>query len=207
MKKLFSIIISLLLIFTLSACGGKNLQNADSSSDISKNNNADSLSENSYGKTLVVYYSATGNTKQVAEYIASVTNGDMFELVPVKPYSSEDLNWRNENSRVVNEHNNPDERNVELVNTTVDDFEEYDTVFIGYPIWWGIAAWPVNSFIEANDFTSKTVIPFCTSSSSDLGNSAELLKEAAGTGDWLEGNRFSSVVSETEVAEWIQSMG
>ncbi|MGN1320939.1 MAG: flavodoxin [Acutalibacteraceae bacterium] len=207
MKKLFSIIMSLLLIFTLSACGGQNLQNSNSNSDISKNDNTDSLSENSYGKTLVVYYSATGNTKQVAEYIASATNGDMFELVPVKPYSNEDLNWRNENSRVVNEHNNPDERNVELVNTTVDNFEEYDTVFIGYPIWWGIAAWPVNSFIEANDFTSKTVIPFCTSSSSDLGNSAELLKEAAGTGDWLEGNRFSSVVSETEVAEWIQSMG
>lgn len=100
----------------------------------------------------------------------------------------------------------PAERKVALTTVTVDNFDKYDTVFIGYPIWWGIAAWPVNGFIEANDFTAKTVIPFCTSASSGLGDSGKLLKEAAGTGNWLEGKRFSSGVSETEVSEWIQNL-
>lgn len=97
------------------------------------------------------------------------------------------MNRNDENSRVVYEHDNPDERNVPLVAATVENFNEYDTMLIGYQIWWSIAAWPVNDFIEANDFTSKTVIPFCTSASSGLGNSDELLKEAAGSGNRLEG--------------------
>ncbi len=215
MKKLFSIIMSLLLIFTFAACGSQNAENSDSNSDVSDvlqsdggNTETEMLSNETSGKkVLVVYFSATGNTKEAAEYIASATGGDLFELVPVKPYSREDLNWNDENSRVVYEHEHPDDRDIALVNATVGNFGEYDTVFIGYPIWWGIAAWPVDGFIEANDFTGKTVIPFCTSASSGLGDSGKLLKEAAGTGNWLEGKRFSSGVSETEVAEWIQSLG
>ena len=105
------------------------------------------------------------------------------------------------------EHDNPDERFVELVESTATDWASYDTVFIGYPIWWGIAAWPVDSFIDANDFTGKTVIPFCTSSSSGLGESGELLAEAAGTGNWLEGQRFRSGVSEEDVKAWIADLG
>ena len=97
-------------------------------------------------------------------------------------------------------------RDVELVADTVDNWDSYDTVFIGYPIWWGIAAWPVDGFVEANDFTGKTVIPFCTSASSGLGESGELLAEMAGTGDWMEGQRFSSNVSEADVEEWIDSL-
>src|SRR5699024_2023556 len=123
----------------------------------------------------------TGNTEEAAGYIAEITGGDLFELEPADPYTSEDLNWTNEESRVVYEHDNPDARAVELVADTVDNWEDYDTVFIGYPIWWGIAAWPVDTFVEANDFTGKTVIPFCTSSSSGLGESGDLLEELAGT--------------------------
>ena len=93
-----------------------------------------------------------------------------------------------------------------LVADTVENWAEYDTVYIGYPIWWGIAAWPVDTFVEANDFTGKTVIPFCTSSSSSLGDSGELLAELAGTGDWQEGQRFSSNVSEEDVQSWLDSM-
>lgn len=158
------------------------------------------------GKTLVVYYSATGNTESVAGYIAEATDADVFVLEPVEPYSSDDLNWTDKNSRVVYEHDNPDARNVELTATTVDNWESYDTVFIGYPIWWHIAAWPVDGFIAANDFTGKTVIPFCTSSSSDLGESGELLAEAAGTGNWLEGMRFASSVSEETVQAWVEGL-
>lgn len=158
-------------------------------------------------KVLVVYYSASGNTRKVAEDIARKTGGDLFELVPTEVYTSDDLNWRDNNSRVTKEHNNPDTRDVELVYNTVDNWSDYDTIFIGYPIWWGIAAWPVNSFVQLNDFTGKTVIPFATSTSSGLGESGALLENQAGTGDWQEGKRFPSGASEDEVSSWISELG
>lgn len=159
------------------------------------------------GKTLVVYYSATGNTENVANYIAAAANGDLFKLEPSNPYSGADLNWTDNNSRVVREHDNPEQRDVPLIKSTVDNWSEYDTVFIGYPIWWGIAAWPVDGFIKANDFTGKTVIPFATSSSSGLGESGKLLAETAGTGSWQTGMRFSSGASESDVIEWVNGLG
>lgn len=157
-------------------------------------------------KVLVVYYSASGNTKAVAENIAEETDGDLFELVPTDVYTSDDLDWTNKNSRVTQEHNNPETRDVELEYNTVDNWDDYDTVFIGYPIWWEIAAWPVNSFVQLNDFTGKTVIPFATSTSSGLGDSGELLKKQAGTGDWQDGKRFPSGVSADEVTGWINDL-
>lgn len=163
--------------------------------------------ESTGGKTLVVYYSATGSTENVATVIADAAGADLFELEPVEPYSDEDLDWTNDDSRVTREHENESERVVELVAATVDNWYDYDTVFIGYPIWWGIAAWPVNEFIEANDFTGKTVIPFCTSASSGLGESGELLEEMAGTGDWQEGQRFRSSASEGDVRAWVEGLG
>lgn len=170
-----------------------------------ENTGADQETES--GKILVVYYSATGNTEAVAGYLADTADASLFELVPAEPYSDADLDWTDDGDRVVYEHDNPDKRDVELVETSVPDWDSYDTVFIGYPIWWHIAAWPVDGFIEANDFTGKTVIPFCTSSSSGLGESGELLAEAAGTGNWLEGERFSSRPSEEEVRTWVESLG
>lgn len=158
------------------------------------------------GKTLVVYYSATGYTERVATYIAEATGGELFKLEPVEEYSSADLDWTKRDSRVSREHDNPEERMMDLVASTVPDWESYETVFIGYPIWWGIAAWPVDRFIADNDSTGKTVIPFCTSSSSGLGESGELLKEAAGTGEWLTGERFRSGASEETVKEWVESL-
>ena len=158
------------------------------------------------GKTLVVYFSATGNTERVAEVIAETTGGELFQLEPVEPYTDEDLNYNDENSRVSQEYADESLRDVELVADTVDDWQDVDTVYIGYPVWWGIAAWPVNTFVEANDFTGKTVIPFCTSASSGLGESGELLAEMAGTGDWQEGMRFRSSVSEEDVTAWAESL-
>ena len=125
----------------------------------------------------------------------------------MEPYSNDDLNWTNDDSRVTREHENEDERDVELVSATVDNWSEYDTVFIGYPIWWGIAAWPVDEFIETNDFTGKTVIPFATSASSGMGQSGELLAEMAGTGDWQEGQRFRSGASEDDIVAWVEGLG
>lgn len=169
-------------------------------------NEAETDGDGTQGKTLVVYFSATGNTKRVAEVIADTTGGELFELEPVDPYTDEDLNYNDDNSRVSQEYADESLRNVELVADTVDDWQDVERIYIGYPVWWGIAAWPVNTFVEANDFTGKTVIPFCTSASSGLGDSGELLAELAGTGDWQEGMRFSSGVSDEDVAVWVESL-
>ena len=159
------------------------------------------------GKTLIVYFSATGSTERIANIMAEKINADVFELEPVQPYTDDDLNWTNDDSRVVYEHEHPEAQNeVALKQTTPDNWDEYDTVFIGYPIWWGIAAWPVNQFVSGNDFTGKTVIPFCTSASSGIGQSGELLAEMAGTGEWLEGERFSSYADEDEIVAWGRSL-
>lgn len=201
MKKIISAILCLGLVFSLTACGGNTaddrLSSSSSSTESSKNETV------SGKKTLVVYYSATGSTKAVAEKIAKNLNADTFELVPEKPYTSADLNWNNENSRVSSEHSDESKREVALVKSTPDNWEQYDTVYVGYPIWWGIAAWPVNGFVKANDFTGKTVIPFCTSAISGMGESGKQLSAMAGSGDWKEGKRFSSSATESEISDWL----
>ena len=202
MKKIAVLLMSSVMAAGLAACSSGG---STDTSAASGQNTQEASSGN--GNTLVVYYSATGNTERAAQYIADATGGDIFELEPVDPYTDEDLDWTNDNSRVTVEHDNEDQRDVELVADTVDNWDSYDTVFVGYPIWWGIAAWPVDGFIEANDFTGKTVIPFCTSSSSDIGDSGQLLADMAGTGNWLEGQRFSSGVSQDEVDQWVESLG
>ena len=115
-------------------------------------------------------------------------------------------NWSDENSRVVHEYENPDERDTELVAYTPENWEDYGVVFVGYPIWWYDAAWPVEGFVEGNDFTGKTVIPFCTSSSSDIGESGRRLAGLAGTGDWQEGQRFRSGAPESDIRAWVDSL-
>ena len=159
------------------------------------------------GRTLVVYYSASGNTATVAGYIADALGADTFELVPQEPYSSDDLNWTVNGSRVNQEHDDESLRDIALTETTPANWDEYDTVLIGYPIWWGIAAWPVNNFVKNNDFTGKTVIPFCTSSSSGLGQSGTLLEDMANGGTWQSGQRFSSGASSSSVREWAAGLG
>ena len=161
----------------------------------------------SSGKTLVVYYSATGTTAGVAQTIADAPGGDLFEIQPVEPYTDDDLNWTNDDSRVSREHDDESLREVDLVSTSVENWDSYDTVFIGYPIWWGIAAWPVDGFVKANDFTGKTVIPFCTAASSGIGDSGNLLEEMAGTGNWLEGKRLNRGITADEVKDWMNDLG
>ena len=161
------------------------------------------------GNTLVVYFSAAGNTENAARAIAEQLDADLFEITPADPYTSADLNWNDPESRVSVEHAQKEAgtlQPVSLANATPDNWSSYDTVFIGYPIWWFEAAWPVESFVRANDFTGKTVIPFCTSASSGIGNSGELLAQAAGTGTWLDGQRFSSGVSESDIRSWLAAL-
>lgn len=214
MKKLATVVLSCLLMFCLVACssgGSGSTSSADtSSSSVSSASDETSAtteeSSTDLGNVLVVYYSATGNTERVANSIAEATGGDLFEIEPTEPYTDDDLNWNDESSRVSREYEDESLRDVPLVNTTVDGWDDYDTVFIGYPIWWGIAAWPVDGFVEANDFSDKTVIPFATSASSGMGQSGELLADLAGTGDWQDGMRFSSGAGDDEVQEGVETL-
>ena len=207
MKKLTALLLSLALVLGLAACGNGDRPTATQSPTATASAENDSSIQPEGGKVLVAYYSASGNTERVAQDIAYATGGDLFEIVPIEVYSEEDLDWTNSDSRVSREHEDESLRDVALTTTEVSNWDEYDTVFIGYPIWWGIAAWPVDGFVQANDFTGKTVIPFATSSSSGMGQSGELLAEMAGTGNWLEGQRFSSGVSADSVREWVNGLG
>lgn len=181
----------------------------DSQTNNNSTNETTGNNENSsgnLGRVLVVYYSAQNHTEAVAQQIAENLNADIFEIQQVDEYSNADLNWTDDNSRVSREYADESLRNVELVSTTVENWDDYGTVLIGYPIWWGIAAWPVDTFVKANDFNGKTVIPFCTSSSSGLGRSGELLAEEANGGNWLEGHRFRSNPSDSDIQNWTDSL-
>lgn len=234
MKKLIALLLGIIMIFSLAACAGttpdtpsgttpsNGSQTTPNNTNDTKNPDNTTSGENGTtgttdpagttdtptvgGKTLVVYFSGSGNTKRVAEDIAAATGGTLFELVPVTPYTSADLSWTTAGSRVNREHDDESLRDIPLVTTTPENFDEYDTVFIGYPIWWGIAAWPVNNFVKNNDFAGKTVIPFATSASSGMGQSGTLLAEMAGTGNWQERHRFSSGASKSTVEDWVNSL-
>ena len=224
MKKTMSLLLALVMTCGLAACGSQPAETPDtsdtppaqsssqqpeepiSSEEQTPSEDQEPSDTTENGKTLVVYFSATGNTESAANYIAQETGGDLFELEPAEPYTDEDMNYNNEDSRVSREHEDESLRDVELVVDTVENWDEYDVVFIGYPIWWDIAAWPVNDFVKSNDFSGKTVIPFATSANDDIGESGELLEEMAGTGNWLEGKRFSSSVSEDAVTEWVEGL-
>ena len=211
LKKLASALLAGAMLFSLSACGQKTASiandNASAPATDSQTDSTPDTTTSSSGKVLVTYYSASGNTKRVAEDIADAAGADLFEITPTEPYTSDDLNWTDDNSRVSREHDDGSLRDVELVTTEVENWDDYDTVFIGYPIWWGIAAWPVDNFVKDNDFTGKTVIPFATSSFSGMGQSGELLQEMAGTGDWQDGQRFASSVDQKDVADWVSELG
>ena len=224
MKKLTALLLSVVLVLSLSACGSANkpassttqpetsvpteqptTEPSESSSTAPAESEPETQPET--GKTLVVYYSASGNTERVAKDIAEAAGADLFEIVPTEVYTSDDLDWTNPDSRVSREHDDESLRDVPLTTTEVPDWDSYDTVFIGYPIWWGIAAWPVDTFVKSNDFTGKPVIPFATSSSSGMGQSGSLLADMAGTGEWQEGQRFSSGVSSDDVQSWVNGLG
>lgn len=224
MKRLFSLLTAAVLTVSLAACGSSASSAATTPAPTAEAapapteepapaesetaEAADSTEKpTTDSKTLVVYYSATGTTERVAQMIAEATGADLFEVVPAEPYTSADLNYSDKDSRVSREHDDESLREVALVSTEVPDWDSYDTVFIGYPIWWRIAAWPMNGFVAANDFTGKTVIPFATAASSGMGDSGTLLAELAGTGDWKEGERFYSSSTADDIQSWLSTLG
>jgi len=184
-------------------------QSGASQSDSSQSKNeegTDMTSTTTTGsKTLVAYFSATGTTKGLAQTIAEVTGGDLYEITPAEPYTSADLDYNDSSSRTTIEQNDSSSR--PAISGAVEDFDQYDTVFVGYPIWWYDAPRIMYTFAESYDFAGKTVVPFCTSGGSGIGSSGSNLAAAAGTGTWLDGARMSGDASASEVSEWVQSLG
>ena len=235
-RKLFALLLAVCLIAALTGCGsaGSNTNNTSAPASNAENttkadngtdngdktetttqtpaespegqNSEESPSESqASGKdTLVIVFSATGTTKGVAEKIASITDADLYEILAAEPYSSADLNWNDKNSRTTIEMNDPNAR-PEIGSEDIS-LDGYKTVYIGYPIWWGEEPRILDTFVESYDFTGITLIPFCTSGGSGIGRSGRNLADNAGSGNWLNGQRFNGGVSEVELQTWIDSL-
>lgn len=231
MKKIFKKLPIIALCFAcalaLTGCAASQSQSSASSSESSSSASANSAESSSAASSpaatpagfatnvdpisvgdnvLVVYYSATGNTDRIAQMVAQDNSATLYQVKPDPDYSSEDLNYNDTNSRVSREHEEDDLIDAMSVNAQVPDWDSYDTVFIGYPIWWGEAAFPIQAFVKANDFTGKNVIPFCTSASSGIGDSVEELADETETGQWAIGMRFASSATQEEINAWLESM-
>lgn len=207
MKKLLSLLLLPILTIVLTACGA-NTNSSDSNASV--NTESHNVSEsttadaNSSNHILVAYFSATGNTQAVAERLANGLHANLFNIVPAEPYTSEDLDYNNDASRTSLEMNDPASRPAiaELLNS----IEQYDTIFLGYPIWWGDAPRIMSTFMESYDSSGKTIIPFCTSGSSGINQSVATLQALAEDADWRDGQRFDADVDQTTLLEWVDSL-
>ena len=218
MKKAIVILLSLTMILGLTACGNSasktkqpstedtsveskaDTESAETSTNMENTDNQDAQEH----KILVAYFSATGTTKGVAEHIANGLNADIYEIVPEEPYTDADLDYNDNNSRTTIEMNDPDAR--PAISGSVENMEQYDIVFIGYPIWWGEAPRIVSTFVESYDFSGKTIVPFCTSGGSDIGSSATSLEQLTNGATWLDGRRINGSDSQDTVMEWVNSL-
>ena len=154
---------------------------------------------------LIAYFSCTGNTEAIANHLNAILDADLYEIVPEIPYTDADLNYGDSNSRTSIERNDPDAR--PAISGGVENMEDYEVIFLGYPIWWGDAPRIISTFLESYDLDGKTIVPFCTSGSSGIGSSADDLHALANGATWLEGQRFSGSASEETVAAWVNSLG
>ena len=222
MQRLLAAGLSAALALSLSACGGSTAAQDDNTASAPSGVSTGAAQPADYGNILIAYFTADENTepdavssasvteiggeevgrvRAVADMIAAETGGELFSIQTSVEYPEDGGALIDYAAEEQDQNARPE------LTTHIENLDDYDTIFIGYPIWWGIAAWPVSSFVAANDFTGKTVIPFCTSSSSGLGESGDLLEELAGTGEWLDGQRFRSSVSEADVADWVNGLG
>ena len=211
MKKILSIIMTVLLCAALTACGDqpqtetKEMPAAtEGQEESAENTNAEVDNTAAHPDVLVAYFSATGTTKKVAEKIAAITGGDLYEIVPAEPYSDADLNWNDRNSRSTKEQNDKNVR--PEIGSAEISMEGYTTVYLGFPIWWGEEPRILDTFVEKYSFEGITVIPFCTSGSSGIGRSGPNMEALAGNGTWLQGKRFGGNASDADVQSWIEGL-
>ena len=177
---------------------------ATEETDISEPIEETDTSEGQGANVLVVYFSATNTTEGVAEHIANGLNAELYEIVPEEPYTDADLNYNDNNSRTTIEMNDPNARPV--ISGSVENMEQYEIVFIGYPIWWGEAPRIVSTFMESYDFSGKTIVPFCTSGGSGIGSSANNLEQLTSGATWMEGRRLNGGDSQETIMEWVNSL-
>ena len=201
-SKIIVLIFSSLLIFCLSACASENTSNNEANTTTQNTTNTQETTNNN--KILVAYFSCTGNTENVAKQIATVTNGDLYTIEPTQPYTDADLRYNDNTTRATKEQHDTTIR--PAINKTLDNINQYDVIFIGYPIWWDQAPRVINTFLESYDFSGKTIIPFCTSGGSGIENSVNQLKSTYNNITILDGQRFNSNVSQDEVSTWINSL-
>lgn len=234
MKKITAILFSMVMVLGLAACGTSTDQteqtpSTEESVSQSTENQTESSSEELSSdvstsqpeetekleetetpeadgtSVLVAYFSATGTTEGVAEHIASGLGADLYEIVPEEPYTDADLNYNDDNSRSTIEMNDPNAR--PAISGSVENMEQYEIVFIGYPIWWGEAPRIVSTFVESYDFSGKTIVPFCTSGGSGIGSSARNLEELTSGAEWVSGSRLNGSDSQETVMEWVSGLG
>ncbi len=235
MKKLTALFLAIIMVFALAACSGNNTgtnsgtsepdkvvdntsanQDKDNSStepDNSENSNSSQTEDNNEPsdndstdtvKILVAYFSATNTTEGVAKTIADSIGADLYEIVPEQPYTDDDLNYHNDKSRSTIEMNDPNAR--PAISGSVENMDQYDIIFIGYPIWWGDAPRILSTFVESYSFSGKTVVPFCTSGGSGVGSSATNLERLTSGATWLSGTKLNGNASHSSVAEWINGL-
>ena len=226
MKRTLSLLLTFTLMLALAACGSTAGQGTSSNSAPEGNTPASSKPEtppanqseditspedetsvgtdNSGKKILIAYFSATNTTEGIANHLNEILDADLYEIVPETPYTSDDLNYNDSSSRSSKEMNDSNAR--PAISGSVDNMEQYDVIFLGYPIWWGEAPRIINTFLESYDLSGKTIAPFCTSASSPLGSSARNLQELTGNVTWLEGHRFSGGASASDVQSWVDSL-
>ena len=236
MKKIVALLLTFVMVVSLAACAGNEKPTETSTPDTESSAPAESTAQESSetasepesepvtdsqpeetkitvdldteitgSHVLVAYFSATGTTEGVAENIASGLDADLYEIVPEQPYTDADLNYNDNNSRSTIEMNDPSSR--PAISGSVENMEQYDIVFIGYPIWWGEAPRIVSTFMENYDFSGKTIVPFCTSGGSGVGSSASNLEELTSGATWLDGCRLNGSDSQDTVMEWVNSLG
>ena len=226
MKKWFSLLLALTMAVSLAACGAGTANDSQESPPGSAptasepsasaepeptpgppeetSGSAREPGKEDASSTLVAYFSATGNTEGIAQHLQAVLGADLYEIIPAEPYSDDDLNYNASDCRANQEQNDPDAR--PAIDGSVDNMEGYEVIFLGYPIWWGDAPKIISTFLESYDFDGKTIVPFCTSGSSGIGNSAEPLADLAESAVWREGTRFAPGASQEEVAVWVAGL-
>ena len=188
-NKFIAILIALLSVSIITGCGTQKENNITTNNDTKTDK-----------KIAVIYFSATGNTKEIAESIKDITGGELIEIIPLKEYTSADLNYNDSNTRATKEQNNPSSR-PEIKNTINVD---YDVIYLGYPIWWGDVPHIILTFIDTYDLDGKTIIPFCTSGSSSIDNSLNTLKNYNININWVDGKRLTN--NKKEIENWINSL-
>lgn len=205
MKRIFSLFFALLFALGFSACSGDASGSTQSVSSTPTSERANSVVEEESARVLVAYFSATGNTAEIAQSLQEILSADLYEIVPQQSYTEADLNYSDDSCRANQEQNDPAAR--PAMNSALENPEDYDVIFLGYPIWWGKAPKIIFTFLESSDFAGKTIVPFCTSGSSGIDPSVEELQNLVPEGTWLSGQRFSAGASKEEIADWVEGLG